>query len=191
MAIKHFLAATMFFAASAANATLYSATFSGAAERPLPVVSAGTGFGTLRILGDSIQIDISYSGLGSGLRDGHLHAVGGPELSAIVAIGFPNLTPLLGTTSGVYSALIDLTQMATYRAAFIMASGGTVAGAQARFLAALDTDEVYFNLHTVNFPAGEIRGNITAVPEPASWAMMVLGFGLAGVALRRRVAIAA
>ncbi len=32
---------------------------------------------------------------------------------------------------------------------------------------------------------------ITAVPEPASWAMMIAGFGMAGVALRRRRALAA
>ncbi len=29
-------------------------------------------------------------------------------------------------------------------------------------------------------------GTVTAVPEPASWAMMIVGFGLAGSALRRR-----
>jgi hypothetical protein len=31
-----------------------------------------------------------------------------------------------------------------------------------------------------------ITGDITAVPEPASWTMMILGLGLAGVSLRRR-----
>lgn len=35
------------------------------------------------------------------------------------------------------------------------------------------------------------EGDLTAVPEPATWAMMILGFGAAGSALRRRrVAIA-
>ena len=33
---------------------------------------------------------------------------------------------------------------------------------------------------------GNIRGITTAVPEPASWAMMIGGFGLMGAALRRR-----
>ena len=32
---------------------------------------------------------------------------------------------------------------------------------------------------------------ISAVPEPASWAMMIAGFGLAGAALRRRGTIVA
>ena len=65
-------------------------------------------------------------------------------------------------------------------------------------------------LHTVNFTAnagdqvlfaatgasdslGGYLDNITisAVPEPATWAMMIAGFGMAGVAIRRRHAIKA
>lgn len=45
----------------------------------------------------------------------------------------------------------------------------------------------YVNFHTVQFAGGEIRGAITqAVPEPATWAMMIMGFAAAGSALRRR-----
>lgn len=33
---------------------------------------------------------------------------------------------------------------------------------------------------------GEISFNITAVPEPGSWALMIFGFGLTGAALRNR-----
>jgi hypothetical protein len=29
-------------------------------------------------------------------------------------------------------------------------------------------------------------GNLTAVPEPATWAMMIMGFGLVGGVMRRR-----
>ena len=37
-----------------------------------------------------------------------------------------------------------------------------------------------------------VGGTITtAVPEPASWAMMLVGFGAMGVALRRRAMTAA
>jgi hypothetical protein len=34
-----------------------------------------------------------------------------------------------------------------------------------------------------------VVGNTPAVPEPASWAMMIAGFGLAGAALRRRAKV--
>lgn len=35
-----------------------------------------------------------------------------------------------------------------------------------------------------------IRVNVTAVPEPSSWAMLIAGFGLVGAAARRRRAVA-
>ena len=49
----------------------------------------------------------------------------------------------------------------------------------------VDKDGVYFNDSTgVNF-------SVTPVPEPATWTLMIAGFGLAGAALRRRAALAA
>ena len=48
----------------------------------------------------------------------------------------------------------------------------------------------YINFHTVQFAGGEIRGNIAPVPEPSTWAMMILGFaGVGFMAYRRRVAV--
>ncbi len=88
-------------------------------------------------------------------------------------------------SSGSFSRNYDLTLASTYTAGFINGSGGSVAQAQARFINGLNAGSVYYNLHTANFPGGEIRGNLNAVPEPASWAMMIAGFGLAGGTLRR------
>lgn len=45
----------------------------------------------------------------------------------------------------------------------------------------------YINFHTTQFGGGEIRGNISAVHEPSTWAMMILGFASVGfMAYRRR-----
>jgi CHRD domain/PEP-CTERM motif len=45
----------------------------------------------------------------------------------------------------------------------------------------------YINFHTVQFGTGEVRGNIAAIPEPSTWAMMILGFaGIGYVTYRRR-----
>ena len=56
------------------------------------------------------------------------------------------------------------------------------------FFAGLESGNAYFNIHTSNFPGGEIRGQIGAagVPEPASWGLMIGGFGVVGGALRSR-----
>ena len=44
----------------------------------------------------------------------------------------------------------------------------------------------YLNIHTTNFPSGEIRGFLRAVPEPSTWAMLLLGFaGIGFIAYRR------
>lgn len=46
------------------------------------------------------------------------------------------------------------------------------------------------NIHNAVFPGGEIRGQllqVTAVPEPGTWAMLAAGLGLVGLIARRRV----
>jgi hypothetical protein len=59
------------------------------------------------------------------------------------------------------------------------------------------TDTQGFNSITISRPGNDAWGidNVTygvgsAVPEPATWAMMIMGFGLAGSAVRRRRALA-
>jgi hypothetical protein len=190
--LKLLLAAcAMLFGATSANAVTYIATFSGAAENPFNT-STATGFGTLQVLGNSILVDITYSGLGSGLADGHIHCCTAPTGNAGVAIGFSGLT--LGSTSGTIRQTLDLTQAGVFRNSFVTGSGpngtGTIDLARARLFSELDLGRVYFNLHTTGFPGGEIRGNLVgAVPEPATWVMMIGGFGIVGMLARRRRAV--
>jgi hypothetical protein len=89
--------------------------------------------------------------------------------------------------------LFDLTMASSYNPAFVTLHGGTVAGAEAALEAGLLAGETYINIHTQQFPGGEIRGFLSAVPEPATWAMMLLGFAGLGFAFRqsqRRVSFA-
>ncbi len=39
---------------------------------------------------------------------------------------------------------------------------------------------------TTVYSAGSVMGPVLAVPEPSTWAMLVLGFGAIGMASRRR-----
>lgn len=97
--------------------------------------------------------------------------------------GFP-----LGVTTGTYLMTFDLTLASTYNPAFITAHGGTVAGAQAAFIAGLLSGQTYLNIHTTQFPGGEIRGQLLqAVPEPATVLLLATGvMGIAGALRKRR-----
>jgi len=43
----------------------YDTTLSGAAERPDPVSTAGTGYGDFWLIGNELTYDVDYSGLSS------------------------------------------------------------------------------------------------------------------------------
>jgi hypothetical protein len=53
-------------------------------------------------------------------------------------------------------------------------------------LSALESGELYLNLHTLSLPGGEIRGRLAAVPEPLTLAMLGTGLAALGFARRRR-----
>ena len=89
-------------------------------------------------------------------------------------VGFP-----LGVTAGAYDFTFDLSAATSWNLAFITANGGSPASAEAALLAGLDSERAYLNIHTAQFPGGEIRGFLSRdVPEPAVPALL----GMAAVA---------
>jgi hypothetical protein len=74
----------------------------------------------------------------------------------------------------------------TNASVFGLSSFGALFGANAgpNFITGLDFGTVTVNLPTVTFATG-------AVPEPATWMTLILGFGLLGGTLRRRRTVAA
>jgi hypothetical protein len=173
-------------AARAATTTLV-ANLTGANESP-PTGSPGMGTATvvLDTTAQTLAVNVLFSGLEAGTTASHIHCCIPPGGNAGVATTVPTFPGFpLGVTSGTYFMLFDLTQASTYNPAFVTAQGGTIAAAEATLVAGLLAGNAYLNIHTTVFPGGEIRGFLSAVPEPATWAMMLLGFAGLGFAFRK------
>lgn len=165
-------------AATPAGAALltYGANLSGPAEAP-PNASPGTGTAlvTVDTVAQTMSIATTFSGLLGNTTVSHIHCcTAAPGTgTAGVATQLPSFTGFpTGVTSGSYQATFSLLDPATFNPAFVTANGGSVSGATARLLSGLDAGQAYFNIHSAQFPGGEIRGFLAQVPEPASLALM-------------------
>lgn len=180
------VAACLILAEAANAATVYKATLLGANENP-PVATPGNGVAFLTIDGDLLTVAATFDDLLGNVAAAHVHCCAPAPANVGVATqvptfpGFPS-----GVTSGSYQQSFSLTALSTYNPAFVTANGGTAQGARNALLAALDSGQAYFNVHTTFAPPGEIRGQFALIPEPASWALMIAGFGIAGAAIRWR-----
>ena len=157
----------------------------GANEVP-PVPSSATGLATvvLDAAAQTLQINATFSGLTSNTNAAHIHCCAPLGTNAGVATTVPAFPgfPLGGTSGSFTSAVFDLTQPTIYNPAFVTLQGG-LTQAEAALIAGILNGTTYLNIHTVNFPAGEIRGQLEAVPEPTT--LLLLGTTMAGLGLAR------
>jgi hypothetical protein len=187
------LVAGFLFAAIAmpvAAQSVYTAVLSGAAEEP-PNASPATGTATVTIDTDNftMRVQETFSGLVAPNTASHIHCCTGTPFEGLapVATTVPTFTGFpAGVTSGAYDHTFDMTNPSSYNAAFVTDHGGNASGAFAALVAGLDSGSAYANIHSSVYPAGEIRGFLTLVPEPESYAMLLAGLGIISILARRR-----
>lgn len=182
------LCATLAFSVDA-HTVVYRADLDGPSEAP---ANASPGTGWARVTFDldlaTMQVEASFSGLLGTTAAAHIHCctadprtgTSGVATQVPTFIAFP-----LGVMAGTMNQTFDLTQASSYNPSFITANGGTESGAMNALLAGAAGGKAYFNLHTSEFPGGEIRGFLVPVPEPSTWALMALGLVGILVAARR------
>jgi len=163
----------------------YIADLAGSSENP-PTASPGTGFAEVDLDtgAHTMRVQITFSDLVGVTVASHIHSAAPPSGNAPVATQVPTFAGFpLGVTSGTYDNTFDMTLASTWNPSFVTAHGGTVAGAEAYLTASLAAGTAYVNIHTPQFPGGEIRGNLQpapqAVPEPTT--MILLGSGVLGL----------
>jgi hypothetical protein len=183
------LAASTLVAATSAQAatTNEKAVASGPLENP-PNTSPGSSVSTIEIDDTAmiLRADVPFQDLLTPATMSHIHCCTSSAFSGTAPVALPFTGFPTGVTAGSYTHAFDLTDPTVYEAAFLSSNGGTASGASASLLRGIAANEAYVNIHTAQFPAGEIRGWLVAapIPEPASWAM--LGMGLAGLGFMAR-----
>lgn len=115
---------------------------SGAAERPTPVATAASGFGSFTLIGKELAFHITYQGLSGIALAAHIHGPAPSDDTEGVLIDLEPFNSGSFNTSGTLSGRVTLTP------------------AQ---IAAIVDGNTYVNIHTLANGTGEIRGQIRPV----------------------------
>ncbi|HVS33377.1 MAG TPA: CHRD domain-containing protein, partial [Thermoanaerobaculia bacterium] len=137
------LAITTALFPTAALAETYGAILTGAQEVP-PVNSSGFGNATVTLdpAHTSFRVQMAVTGLSSNILDAHIHGPNGPAgVNDGVLVG---LSPGVNLVNGRMDQTFPISKE----------NGDAIAANPQNF---------YFNVHTSNFPGGEVRGQLTAL----------------------------
>ena len=200
LAVASALIAAVLSVASAAAATIpLSAILSPANEVP-PTASTGSGTAILDldVAAHTLRVQIAFSGLvptappGApvGTTAAHIHCCLPSPFATGVNAGVATTTPTfanfpLGVLAGTYDNTLNLTLASSYNPAFVTLVGG-LANAETSLVNGLLGGLTYLNVHSSAFPGGEIRGFVVQIPEPETYALLLAGLAIIGIAMRKR-----
>lgn len=133
----------------------FKATLNGASEVPANTTTgSGTFTATLDTSTNVFTYDVTFTGLTSNVNNGHIHGPAAAGVNSGTTINFntlPGATFSFGLQAGTAHGVATLTAATQITAA--------VNGDSLKKL--LFAGLTYANIHTVNNPGGEIRGQIT------------------------------
>ena len=194
MKLNILIAGCLFTAAvampAAAETIVYTAELNGPNEEPTNNSPAlGTATVTIDTELRTMRVEESFSGLLAETTASHIHCCTEAANNGLAGVatpipafpGFP-----LGVTAGSHDQTLDMNVDSSYNPPFLAANGGSAVNAFNTLVAGLDSGRAYANIHTSEFPGGEIRGFLAPIPEPESYAMLLAGLGLLSVMVRRR-----
>ena len=200
--VSLFLLACTLFAAAPSQAQqryeweYYRATLTGPSESP-PNDSYAYGFLEITVdkVAQTMALRVNYEDLSSPVTAVHLHCCTAQPLIGVAPPSNP--LPLMADSPDPaspvenrqwYFASLNLNEASSYTPAFVDANGGSAIAARDSLLVGMATNRSYFNVHTANYPEGEMRGFIVMkmVPEPSAWLMLLVGLGGVGWLAHRR-----
>ena len=154
---------------ASATITQFSASLSNAGEPVSGSPGSGAALVTLDDVLSKVTVHVTFQDLTANASAGHIHCcTATPGAGSIgVAQGFAGFP---AAKSGTYDQSFTLAAASFTNLATNIAAG-----------------RAYVNIHSPGtFSAGEVRGFLAPVPEPETYALMLAGLGVLGLAARRR-----
>jgi len=172
------LLAGLAFCAIPARADFVAEAILNAAQETPPTGSPGTGMAifTYSSAAQDLTYSVTFQNLIAPATVSHIH-FGPPGVAGPIILPLTNAGPP-AATSGMFGGTLTAADLNPDPA------GGINTFADA--IAAIGAGDTYINVHSSQFPAGEIRGQINLTPEPATMGLVATILGLGFLARRRR-----